>query len=94
MCCVKTIAGCFEQLPQILRDGDAARLTALFSQGKVCVNVPRYGQIGNNIVFGRYLKKVWQWIEQREDMRWEYFGAFHDETHLALNAVLYFTVRD
>lgn len=94
MCCVKTIAGCFEQLPQILRDGDAARLIALFDQGKVCVNVPRYGQIGNNIVFGRYLKKVWQWIQQREDMRWEYFGAFHDEAHLALNAVLYFTVRD
>lgn len=84
----------FSQLFQRIQTGDSASLLALFCDGKVSVNVPRYGQIGNNIVFDRYLKQVRLWLSQRENVRWEYWSVVHSGNDLAASMVIYFDVVD
>ena len=51
----------FEDLTGYIQQGDTAPFENLFTDGHISVNVPRYGQIGNNIVFGRYLRQVRLW---------------------------------
>ena len=86
----------FEDLTGYIQQGDTAPFENLFTDGHISVNVPRYGQIGNNIVFGRYLRQVRLWMRDRDDLRFEYWGTVPsaDEKHLAINGVYYFMIHD
>ena len=86
----------FEDLTGYIQQGDTAPFENLFADGYISVNVPRYGQIGNNIVFGRYLRQVRLWMRDRDDLRFEYWGTVPsaDEKHLAINGVYYFMIHD
>ncbi|MBQ8654946.1 MAG: hypothetical protein IJ507_08390 [Clostridia bacterium] len=90
----KAISSQFERLPELLAAEDAQTFLDMFVDGNISVNVPRYGQIGNNLVFKRYLKQVHLWMTMRDDIRYEFWGALNDDTHLAISAVLYFQVKD
>lgn len=86
----------FENLTEHIQKGDTSLFTSQFVNEKISVNVPRYGQIGNNIVFGRYLRQVALWMRDRDDLRFEYWGAVlsNDGRHLAINGVYYFMIHD
>ena len=94
--CLSEITKVFENLTDYMQQGDAKPFEALFVDGKISVNVPRYGQIGNNIVFARYLRQVRLWMRDRDDLRFEYWGAISsaDGKHLAISGVYYFMIHD
>ncbi len=93
---ISRISDTFKRLPEIIGHLDAEAVLDLFENRCISVNVPRYGQIGNNIVFGRYLKQVRLWLGEREGVRFEYWGAVHSAEcrRLALNMVYYFSIDD
>lgn len=91
---ISTLTANLEHLFERIQTEDSASLLGLFCGGEVSVNVPRYGQIGNNIVFGRYLKQVRLWLSQRKNVRYEYWGTVHSDDNLAASMVFYFDVDD
>lgn len=91
---MEAIKSTFERLPEIIDQLDAKALLDLFVDGNVNVNVPRYGQIGNNLVFSRYLKQVRLWLSERESGRYEFWGALSNDEHVVINYVHYFMVND
>ena len=88
------IAERFSRLGELIETMDEEALLGMFQGGNVSVNVPRYGKIGNNIVFMRYIGKVRTWLHERNNPRFEYWGAVWGKEYLGLQTVLYFDVED
>lgn len=84
----------FKNLLNHIMAEETAPFFDIFADNHISVNVPRYGMISNNIVFGRYMRKVKEWIEQRHGVRFEYWGEVHIETRMVLNGVIYFDIDD
>lgn len=91
---IKSLAVPFENLLDNIMKGNCQAFFDIFSNGKISINVPRYGQISNNIVFGRYLEKAKDWLSRRQGLRFEYWGEVHNDSRMAVNMVFYFDVDD
>ena len=91
---IQAVKAPFEHLMENIDACSAKAFAGLFCDGKIAVNVPRYGQIGNNIVFERYLRQVKLWLSEREGVRFEFWRALQGEKHLALHMMIYFEIND
>lgn len=83
----------FQQIFNYILEEDEQALLGMFQNEKVDINVPRYGAIGNRIVFMRYIGKVKEWLEDHE-ARTEYWGAVRGDNRFAVNMVVYFDIDD
>lgn len=90
----KALSKPFEHLLENIEAENGQAFIDLFCDGKISVNVPRYGQIGNNIVFCRYLRQVKLWLSEREGVRFEFWRALQDDTHLVMHMMIFFEIND
>lgn len=88
----KALSKPFEHLLENIEAENGQAFIDLFCDGKISVNVPRYGQIGNNIVFCRYLRQVKLWLSEREGVRFEFWRALQDDTHLVMHMMIFFEI--
>lgn len=83
----------FEQIFTYILNEDQEALESMFCNRKININVPRYGAIGNRIVFMRYIGKVKEWLEDHE-ARTSYWGAVRGEDRFCVHMMVDFNIDD